>query len=79
MSLKKYFSYPGEHFSKNLKKHKITLNRLLLQGLIVLDNRKPFLVYGEDLVSFLKKKSDGYKCHLSLSAFYRPEFLEHQI
>ena len=50
--------------------HPQTVRRWIKAGLKTIDSQKPVLIYGNDLISFLKNRNDKNKCATAFDEFY---------
>lgn len=50
--------------------HPQTVRSWIKAGLKTIDSRKPALIYGNDLISFLKNRNDKNKCKTAFDEFY---------
>ncbi len=50
--------------------HPQTVRGWIKAGLKTIDSGKPVLIYGNDLISFLKKRNDQNKCSTAFDQFY---------
>ena len=49
-------SYTVEEAAKLLGKHKNTVRNWIKNGLAIIDDKRPMLIFGHDLVAFIKKR-----------------------
>lgn len=63
-------SYTFAEIAKVLKVHIRTVRTWSKQGLQLMDNSRPYLVYGEELKRFLKEKNNKYRVKLQPDEFY---------
>ncbi|MTI08702.1 hypothetical protein [Curvivirga aplysinae] len=52
------------------KLHQQTIRKWIKEGLKVIDNKKPTLIYGYDLIAYLKKQNDKGKTKTAFDQFY---------
>lgn len=50
--------------------HPQTVRAWIKAGLKTVDSGRPILIYGYDLISFLKKRNDSNKCAIQFDEFY---------
>jgi len=62
--VKRHRSYSVEETAVLLGKHKNTIRNWIKNGLAVIDNQRPMLIHGLDLISFLKhqRKKNKQRC-----------------
>lgn len=67
--VKKHRSYTVDEAARALDVHKGTIRRYIKIGLVVLDDQRPLLILGSDLIAFLqaqvpkKQKCDLHECY----------------
>ena len=68
--VKRHRCYSVEEIADLLGKHKNTVRAWMKKGLAVIDNQRPMLIHGYDLITFLKKQRGKNKQHCKPGELY---------
>jgi hypothetical protein len=68
--IKETLSYSTYDISELYRIHKGTVRQWLKEGLPMIDNRKPYLVFGSDLKEFIKKRQGSRKTKCNSNELY---------
>ncbi len=68
--IKVHISYSIEEIASLLGLHEKTVRNWLTQGLPTIDQKRPLLIYGENLIEFLRKRQKSRKHPCQIDQFY---------